>query len=102
MVECEWAILCDSVFRDEHKKLCLIGVFTQISTRSVPSAHLHAAVAAKLTGNPDERFQARIEIVRPTGGILSDSAFESVVGANGVVEVVINLSNVPLPDWGIY
>lgn len=102
MVECEWAILCDSVFRDERKKMCLIGVFSQIGSASVPNTHSHAAIAAKFVGDPEEKFQANIEVVRPAGGSLFKAELSGLTGPSGVSEVILNLEALPLPDWGVY
>lgn len=102
MVDCEWAILCDSIFRDERKKLCLIGIFSQINTSSVPTVHARAAVAIKLVGDANEEFQSQVEIVRPSGEQLTSFQFAGSTGPNGVVEVVVNFDNLQLPDWGIY
>lgn len=102
MVDCDWAVLCDSIFRDEHKKLCLIGLFRQINASSVPTVHARAAVAIRLVGDANEGFRAHGEIVRPSGEQLTSFQFAGSTGPDGVAEVVVNLDNLQLPDWGIY
>ena len=102
MVDCEWAILCDSIFRDEHRKLCLIGLFRQINASSVPTVHARAAVAIRLVGNANEGFRAHGEIVRPSGEQLTNFQFAGSTGPDGVAEVVVNFESLQLPDWGIY
>ena len=102
MVDCEWAILCDSIFRDEHKKLCLIGLFRQINASSVPTVHPRAAVAIRLVGDANEGFRVHGEIVRPSGEQLTNFRFAGSTGADGVAEIAVNFESLQLPDWGIY
>ena len=87
MAECEWAILCDHTFKDEHGKICLIGIFDRISAKSVPTTHHQLAVVMKFVGDPKEQIRFRVEIVRPTGGLVGAFSGEGHLSDTGVVEI---------------
>src|SRR5437764_9643238 len=102
MAEVEWAVLCDYAFQDVGRKTCMIGVFDRIFALNVPAQHHQAAFVFKVTGDPNERVQFRIEISRPSGGSLGEIRGEVVVPEAGTVDVIANLQGMPLPDWGAY
>jgi hypothetical protein len=102
MVKCDWAVLCDYAFLDASHKMCLIGVFDRIVSQSVPSVHHQAALALRLVGNPNEKAQVRVEIVRPTGGVLAKLGGEAVLGPTGSANLTLHFTGMPLPDFGIY
>ena len=102
MAVCEWAILCDYTFKDEQGKICVIGIFDRIVAASVPTKQHQAAIVMKFTGNADEKVKFKVEIVRPTGGLLGTITGESKLDTSGTLEVNLNLKELPLPDWGPY
>ena len=101
MAECEWAIVCDYSFMDVNRKTCLIGVFDRIVSNKVPVTN-QTAVAIRLVGDPGEQVGVRIELVRPSGGILAQLNGQSVLGETGAGEFQLNFSGLLLPDWGLY
>lgn len=102
MAECEWAILCDYAFLDVNRKMCLIGTFNQVYTQNVPSVHQQAALALKLMGDANEKVPIRVEIVRPTGGVLGKLEGEVQLSESGGGEINMNIVGLPIPDWGLY
>ena len=102
MAKCDWAVLCDYAFLDAGRKTCLIGVFDRIFAPAVPTNHHQAALALKLVGEPKEKVQLRVEIVRPTGEILRKIDAEAELGDAGTLEIQLGLPGLPLPDFGIY
>lgn len=102
MAEVEWAMMCDYAFKDSSNKSCLIGIFDRIFSTGVPTALNRASVALKLAGDPKEKVQIKIEIVRPTGGVLATIQADVELGDNGAAEVQAAIQGLPLPDWGIY
>jgi hypothetical protein len=102
MVKCDWAVLCDYAFLDASHKMCLIGVFDRIVAQAVPSVHQQAALALRLVGEPNEKANVRVEIVRPTGGVLAKLGGDAVLGSTGSANLTLHLNGMPLPDFGIY
>ncbi len=102
MADVEWAMMCDYAFKDNGNKTCLIGIFDRIFSQGVPTALNRASLALKIAGEPKEKAQIKIEIVRPTGGVLATLQVDVELGDNGVAEVQAAIQGMPLPDWGIY
>lgn len=102
MAEVEWAMMCDYAFKDSGNKTCLIGIFDRIFTKGVPTALNRASLALKVAGEPKENAKIKIEIVRPTGGVLATLQVDVALGDNGAAEVQAAIQGLPLPDWGIY
>jgi hypothetical protein len=99
---CDWGILCDYAFLDERRKICLIGIFDRIIAPAVPAIHHQAALALKLIGEPREKVQFRVEIIRPTGEVLAKMGGEGELGPSGTAEINMGMAAMPLPDFGIY
>lgn len=102
MAECEWAILCDYSFRDQGGKVCMIGVFDKILTNAVPATHHQAAMVLRFVGEPKEKINFRLEIIRPTGGLLGKLEGGGELGETGTAEINLNLGSLPIPDLGTY
>ena len=102
MADVEWAMMCDYAFKDSGNKSCLIGIFDRIFSQGVPTALNRASLALKVSGEPKEKAQIKIEIVRPTGGVLATIQADVELGDNGAAEVHAAIQGMPLPDWGIY
>jgi hypothetical protein len=102
MAEVEWAMMCDYAFKDSGNKSCLIGIFDRIFTPAVPTALNRASLAIKVVGEPKEKAQIKIEIVRPTGGVLATIQADVELGDTGATEIQAAIQGMPLPDWGIY
>jgi hypothetical protein len=102
VAECDWAILCDYSFLDVNRKLCLIGIFDRVFAERVPTAHHNAGLAVKIIGEPNEKVQLKVEIVRPAGGTLGNLSGEATLSEDGLGQIQLNLGDLPLPDWGLY
>lgn len=102
MADVEWAMMCDYAFKDSGNKSCLIGIFDRIFSKGVPTALNRASLALKISGEPKEKAQLKIEIVRPTGGVLATIQADVELADNGTAEVQAGIQGLPLPDWGIY
>jgi hypothetical protein len=103
MAECDWAILCDHAFPDINRKMCLIGIFDRVATAAVPTALHQSALALKLVGDPNERVNLQVRVIRPNGPILADIAVEVVLNdTTGTAEIQLGMAGLPLPDEGDY
>lgn len=102
MAEVEWAMMCDYAFKDSGNKSCLIGIFDRIFSKGVPTALNKASLALKVSGEPKEKAQIKIEIIRPTGGVLATLQADVELGDTGAGEVQAAIQGMPLPDWGVY
>lgn len=102
MATCEWALLCDYAFLDVSRKICLVGIFDRISAKSVPAVHHQAAIAMKFVGEPKEKIILKIEIIRPTGEVLTRIEGGGELGIAGTAEIQFSMASLPIPDFGIY
>lgn len=102
MADCEWAVLCDYAFKDVGRKTCMIGVFDRIFATGVPAQHHQAAFVFRLIGDASEKVKFRVEITRPTGGVIGSIGGEVQLPPVGTAEFITNLQGLPLPDWGVY
>lgn len=102
MADCEWAILCDYAFQDVNRKMCIIGAFSEVTATAVPAVHNAAALVLRITGDANERVTVKVEIVRPTNGLLGQVEGELQLGGTGTGELHLALNQLPLPDWGPY
>ena len=102
MADVEWAMMCDYAFQDSGRKSCLIGIFDRVFSTAVPTALNRASLALKVAGEPKETARIKIEIVRPTGGVLTTLQVDVELGDNGAIEVQAGIQGLPLPDWGLY
>jgi hypothetical protein len=99
----EWAVVCELGFFDRHQRMCVIGVFQQFSTPTLPLALSQVMLVAKLT---DLRVIDELDLalaVEPPGGLwiaptTSDSAVVEM--ANGYV--LATLRDIPLTEEGVY
>ena len=102
MADLEWAMMCDYAFQDSGKKTCLIGIFDRIFATAVPTSLNRASLAIKIIGEPKEKARVKVEIVRPTGGVLTTLQVDVELGDHGAAEVQAAIQGMPLPDWGLY
>ncbi len=103
MAKCDWILLCDHSFRDENKKVCLLGIFDRIRVINVPTTHQSMALAFKVTGESGEKISARIEILRPSGhSQLAEAKLDIVLSQDGNATINVNMNRAPLPDLGVY
>lgn len=102
MAECEWAVICDYAFLDARGKMCLIGIFDRIFAKTVPASHPQAALVVQLRGKPQEAIAVRIEIVRPTGGVLKRVEASGQMSDSGGAGLQLAFAPIQLPDYGDY
>lgn len=102
MADCDWAILCDYAFQDVARKTCAIGIFDRIMAAGVPAQHHQAALIFRLIGEPNEKVKFRVDISRPTGGMIGSIGGEVTMPEAGMAEFIANLQGLPLPDFGVY
>jgi hypothetical protein len=102
MADVEWAMMCDYAFQDSGRKSCLIGIFDRVFAINVPTVLNRSSLAIKVVGEPKERASIKIEIVRPTGGVLTTLQADVELGDNGAAEMQAAIQGMPLPDWGLY
>jgi len=102
MAECEWAILCDYAFQDVARKTCAIGIFDRVFAAAVPAQHHQAAFVFKLIGDAHETVDFRVDITRPTGGLIGSIGGRVTLPDAGMADIITNLQGMPLPDYGVY
>jgi hypothetical protein len=102
MAECSWVLLCDYAFLDQGGKPCLVGVFDSIYAKGVPTTHHQCALVVQLTGMPGEKVRVRVEIVRPTGGVLAQVEAPAELSSRGSAGLQLGMANLQIPDFGRY
>jgi hypothetical protein len=102
VAECEWAVFCDYAFLDAQGKMCLVGIFNNFNVRTVPIIHPQAALVVQIKGEPNERWRARINLLRPNGSLLHKFEQEGVVSEDGGAGILLRFQPLQLPDRGTY
>lgn len=102
MADCEWVILCDYAFAADGGKLCLIGIFDRVNAAAVPATHPAAAIAFGIIGEANETIDLRIQVVRPTGGVLLTLGGPAQLATSGTTRGSLMLKDITLPDFGNY
>src|SRR5438034_10368180 len=102
MAECDWVILCDYAFLDQAGKMCLIGAFDRVFATGVPSALHQSSITMKLLGDPAETIEFKVEIIRPTGGVLASVGGTITMPDPGSKNIQFNIAGLPLPDYALY
>lgn len=100
MVDCDWIILCDYALQAAPGKLCMIGVFDIILTRSLPARHPRAAIGFSITGEPGESGDIKLEIIGPTGQIVMTASTPFTLPDSGSAQVHLEIANLVLTEWG--
>jgi hypothetical protein len=100
MAECDWIVLCDYAFLDARGKLCQIGIFDAIYTPNVPAKHERSAITFSIIGEPGEDFHAKLEVIGPTGEVVSKAEFRGTLPDEGSARGLIELRDLLLKELG--
>jgi hypothetical protein len=106
-VDTEFAFLCD--FAEQDRKLHAVGIgWDQITARSLPHRQPNIGVVARLRGSIAEKGAKDISIrlIDADGGDVIPPIQQQVEfnpnGLEGHVNVVVQMSNIPLNRYGPY
>lgn len=102
MAECDWIILCDYAFPAMHAKLCMIGIFDTVFTPSVPTMHPRAMIGFSLIGEPGESGTMKLEVIGPTGKIISTADAQFTLPDAGSAFGHLEIQNLLLEELGRY
>jgi hypothetical protein len=102
MADCDWIILCDYAFPAMHGKLCMVGIFDMIFATAVPAAHARAFIGFSLVGEPGEKGEAKLEIIGPTGQVVSSAKAAFTLPELGSAFGALEVQNLVLPEFGRY
>ncbi len=98
-----YVLLCDQTLIDQSGKASFIGVFERIKATSVPATHGKFSVAISLSGEAENNFDMKLQILNPHDGktILSmDNKLK--FDKTGMSNFVGNLINITFPVFGKY
>ncbi|TAH35051.1 MAG: hypothetical protein EYC70_14790 [Planctomycetota bacterium] len=98
----EWLHVCDYAFRDEHGKLCLIGLFEALHSLKLPGFLPVYCVAIGLTDGQGE-YKIGLQIQAPSGKTM-DLALPPVVlkDRHAKARAVIRLASMQFGEFGRY
>lgn len=102
MVQLEWVVLCDSTFRDDQGKSCMIGVFDRISAHTVPTRHPRIGVAIRLRGTPGRQVTVDLRLIRPDNSRIGLGSIYSTASRWGSIQINCNFHGIEFPLWGDY
>lgn len=102
MSDCEWVILCDYAFPAMHGKLCMIGIFDMMFTPVLPVTYPRVFIGFSLIGEPGEKGEAKLEIIGPTGQIVSSAKVSFTLPDIGSAFGGLEIQNLVLPEFGRY
>lgn len=98
----EWLHVCDYAFRDEHGKLCLIGLFEALHSVRLPGFLPMYCVAIGLTDGQGE-YRCGLQIIAPSGKVI-DLALPpvSLRDRHAKARAVIRLASMQFEEFGRY
>ena len=100
--ELEWIHVCDHAFRDEHGKLCLIGMFDNLASSQLPGRLPMFSVAFGLTGGKGE-YQLGLQVEAPSGKAVNMKMPPMrLAGRHAKVRTVLRLAGMPFEEFGTY
>lgn len=98
----EWIHVCDHAFRDEHGKLCLIGMFDNLASMQLPGRLPVFCVAFGITGGRGE-YELGLQIEAPSGKAVNMKMPPLRLNErNARVRTVLRLQGMPFEEWGTY
>lgn len=98
----EWLHICDYAFRDEHGKLCLIGLFDALHSIRLPGRLPVFCVAIGVTDGLG-KYEAELQILAPSGKTI-DLKLPPIHLAErrAKARAVIRLASMPFEEFGRY
>jgi hypothetical protein len=102
MADCDWIVLCDYAFQAMHGKVCLIGIFDNIFTPTVPITHPRAAIGFSIIGEPGETGDVKLEVIGPTGQIVTETSARFTLPDDGTARAFLEIVGLTLPEFGRY
>lgn len=98
----EWLHICDYAFRDEHGKLCLIGLFDALHSHTLPGKLPVFSVAIGLTDGQGQ-YQSALLIEKPSGETLELPLPPiQLKDRHAKARAVIRLASLPFEEFGKY
>jgi hypothetical protein len=96
-------LVCDNTTRDERGKISLHGIFEQIFVPEIPARHAQLVVYAKFT-DAKGRYEVQLDLIHLESGNIVAPATGTLIAEDrmGIVELVFEAKNVPLPELGLY
>lgn len=102
MADCEWIIVCDYAFPAMQSKLCMIGIFDIMFAPAVPFNHEKIFIGFNLVGEPGEKGETKLEIIAPTGTVISSAKGVFTLPDTGSAFGAMQVVNLELPEFGRY
>jgi len=100
--ELEWIHVCDHAFRDEHGKLCLIGMFDNLASQQLPGRLPVFSVAFGLSGGQGE-YELGLQVEAPSGKAVNMKMPPlRLADRRAKVRTVLRLAGMPFEEFGTY
>ncbi len=98
----EWLHICDYAFRDEHGKLCLIGLFDALHSLELPGRLPVFSVAIGITDGEGE-YRVGLRIEAPSGKVVDLPLPPMRLAARHArARAVLRLAGLPFEEFGRY
>lgn len=102
-LELKLLVLCDLASVSREGKLSIIGIFDRIFANKIPSSFIRLFVVATIEGEPSVDYQIKLNIQDPQGKEILPPKFLKVrLGGNGRSNLITDIVNMPLPEFGEY
>jgi hypothetical protein len=104
-LKADYFLLCDYAMLSQNNKLSIIGIFDRVFAAKLPAQHQKMVIVVTITGKPYSKHELQIIVknpfdseVLPTG----PARISVMVGENGKANIIFELLNVVLKDYGAY
>ena len=98
----EFIHVCDHAFRDEHGKLCLIGMFDNLASAQLPGRLPVFSVAFGVTGGQGS-YELGLQVEAPSGKAVNMKMPPlQLQDPRAKVRTVLRLAGMPFEEYGTY
>ncbi|MBI2009700.1 MAG: hypothetical protein HYS86_00840 [Candidatus Chisholmbacteria bacterium] len=99
-ITAELLLLCDNAIIDRSGKLSIIGIFTQVFVRQLPTRLFRLYVVSVLSGKPNAEETLSLTITDPAGKQIASQEIRLKFGQSGRANVITALEGMPLASTG--
>lgn len=99
-ISAELLLLCDNAIIDRSGKLSIIGIFTQVFVRQLPTRLFRLYVVSVLAGTPNAEETLSLTISDPAGKQIASQQIKLKFGQSGRANVITALEGMPLASTG--
>jgi len=93
---------CDYALMSQDNKLSLIGLFDRIFIQKLPAQHPSMSFVVAAVGKTKSDYTINFIIKNPSGNKINEIVMHVKTNDAGQINIITNLSNLPITEQGIF